>query len=350
MSRALAAAALALALPSFAQDQPQMKAGETITVERILIDARVTLGSGDPVLNLVPNDFKVRIDGKPAKVESVEWIPDTAAAREMADIDKPAQREPEGMDVPEPQGRLIIVFFQTDFQREDVRIRGQMKILSFADDFVDSLEPEDRVAVFSYDSHLKFRLDFTNHATDIQAAFRDCLAINEPPPPRIVPMPSLAKRLDPQAMKDAGSPEKALVLIGNALRPIPGPKSLVLFGWGLGRLAGDHIHFGKDFVIALRALEASRVTVFALDLTQADWHSLAGGLAAPAYATGGFYAETYHFPYLAMDRLKKTLSGHYELEVRKPELKTVGVHEIEVDVVGHRDAEVMARKTYIDRD
>ena len=327
-----------------------MKTSETITVERILIDARVTLGSGDPVMKLGVNDFKVRIDGKPAKVESVDWIPETAAARELADIEKSPQREPEGVDIPEPQGRLIVVFFQTDFSREDVRIRGQMKILSFADDFVDSLEPDDRVAVFSYDSHLKFRLDFSSREGDIKAAFRDSLAINEPPAPRVVPMPSLARRLDPQAMKDASSPEKGLLLIGNALRPIPGPKSLVLFGWGLGRLAGDHIHFGKDFLVALRALEGSRTTVFALDLTQADWHSLAGGLAAPAYATGGFYAETFRFPYLAMDRLKKTLAGHYELEVRKPELKTVGVHEIEVDVIGHRDAEVMARKTFVDKE
>jgi len=341
---------LLIGLPLIAQDVPQMKTSEEITVERILIDARVTLGNGDPVLGLAAKDFRVRVDGKPATVESIEWIPESSVARELADIDKPVQQEPEGVDIPEPQGRLIVVFFQTDFSREDVRIRGQMKILSFADDFVESLEPEDRVAVFSYDSHLKFRLDFTDRASDIKAAMRDCLAINEPPIPRAVPMPSLARRLDRQAMKDAGSPEKALLLIGNALRPIPGPKSLLLFGWGLGRLSGDHIYLGKDYVFAERALEASRTTVFALDLTQADAHSLAAGLAAPAEATGGFYAETFHFPYLAMDRLKKTLSGHYELEVRKPELKTKGVHDIEVEVVGHRGAEVMARRTFIDKD
>ena len=327
-----------------------MKASETITVERILVDARVTTGSGDPILNLQPKDFKVRIDGKAAKVESVEWIAETAVARELADIEKTPQPQPVGMEIPEPQGRLIVVFFQTDFSREDVRIRGQMKILSFADDFVESLEPEDRVAVFSYDSHLKFRLDFTNRANDIKATMRDCLAINEPPFPRPVPSPSLARRLDPKEMKDAGSPEKGLFLIGNALRPIPGPKSLILFGWGLGRLAGDHIHLGKDYVVAERALEGSRTTVFAIDLTQADGHSLAAGLAAPADATGGFYASTFNFPYLAMDRLKKTLAGHYELEVRKPELKTRGLHEIEVEVIGHRDAEVMARRTYIDKE
>ena len=151
-------------------------------------------------------------------------------------------------------------------------------------------------------------------------------------------------------MKDAANPEDALFLIGNALRPIPGPKSLVIFGWGIGRLAGDHIHLGKNYAIAVRALEGARTTAFSIDMTQADWHSLAAGLAAPAEETGGFYAETFHFPYLAMDRLKKTLSGHYELEVRKPELKTIGYHEIEVNVVGHRDAYVMARTSYIDKD
>jgi VWFA-related protein len=346
----LLALLLALVVPLIAQDQPQMKTSETITVERILVDAHVTWGNGDPIMNLEPKDFRVRIDGKPAKVESVEWIPDTAAGREAADIEKAPQRQPLAMEIPEPQGRLIVVFFQTDFAREDVRIRGQMKILSFADDFVDSLEPEDRVAVFSYDSHLKFRLDFSDHPSDIKEAMREALLIDEPPPPRIAPSPSLAGRLDRKAMKDAGSPEKGLFLIGNALRPIPGPKSLILFGWGLGRLSGNHIHLGKDYLVAERALEGARTTVFALDLTQADAHSLAAGLAAPAYATGGFYAETFHFPYLAMDRLKKTLSGHYELEVRKPELKTRGLHEIEVDVIGHRDAEVMARKTYLDKD
>jgi VWFA-related protein len=347
MPRALAL--LALAIPLIAQEPSQMKTSETITVERILVDARVTLGSGDPVLHLGPNDFKVRIDGKPARVESVEWIPETAVARELADIEKAPQREPVAMEIPEPQGRLIVIFFQTDFAREDVRIRGQMKILSFANDFIDALEPEDRVAVFSYDSHLKFRLDFTDKRETIKAVMREALMTNEPPFPQIVPSPSLARRLNPKEMKDASSPAKGLFLIGNALRPIPGPKSMVLFGWGLGRLAGDRIILGKDYLVAERALEGSRTTVFAIDLTQADSHSLAAGLAAPAEATGGFYAETFHFPYLAMDRLKKTLGGHYELEVRKPELKSIGLHEIDVQVVGHRGAEVMARRTYVDK-
>ena len=77
---------------------------------------------------------------------------------------------------------------------------------------------------------------------------------------------------------------------------------------------------------------------------------LSAGLGKAADDTGGFYASTFRFPTQALERLHRTLSGHYELEVRKPELKTRGLHEIEVDVVGRRDAQVMARRTYLDKE
>src|SRR5438552_488319 len=62
---------------------------EKIVVERILVDARVTGYTGEPILGLTTADFRVRIDGKPATVESIEWIPESAAARELAGIDAP---------------------------------------------------------------------------------------------------------------------------------------------------------------------------------------------------------------------------------------------------------------------
>lgn len=337
---------LALLTATGPQGVPQTH--ETIIVERIIVDARVTLPNGEPILGLAAKDFDVRIDGVPAKVESADWVPETAAAREIAGIDRPQATVNESMDVPAPQGRLLIFFFQTDFARQQQRLQGQIKILSYADEIIDSLEPEDRVAVFSYDSHLKFRLDFSDDRKQIRQAMRDSLATDEPPPPPIVPMPSLARRLDREEMKNVSSPERALFIVGNALRPIPGPKSLLLFGWGLGKLAGGRVHMGGEYMIAKRALESSRVSVFSIDITQADWHSLGVGLGRVAADTGGFYASSYLFPQLAVDRLERTLQGHYELEVRKPELKTIGVHTIEVNVA-KRAAVVLARSTYIDK-
>ncbi len=333
-------------IPLHAQDP---RSQETITVERILIDARVTDPVGEAILGLKPADFRVRIDGKLAVVESVDWIPENTVARELAEAEAPQSAAPgDKIEEPVPQGRLLIVFFQTDFARVAERIGGQMKILSYADELIDSMEQEDRVAVLSYDSHLKFRLDFSRDKSEIREAMRSALLTDEPSPPRMVPMPRLGGRLDKNEMKKVATPEQALIVLANAARPIPGPKSLILFGWGLGYLLNGHVVMGPDYPAARRALESARVACFSLDISQADGHSLAAGLATAAADTGGFYESTYHFPRMAMDRLQRTLAGHYELEIRKPDTRIVGVHTIEVDVT-KKDALVMARSSYVDR-
>lgn len=324
-------------------------AQETITVERILIDARVTDATGEPILNLTPEDFRVKIDGKVARVESVDWIPETAVTRELANVEREeaAPTDAQVIQEPAPQGRLLVFLFQTDFARNKVRIGGQMKIMSYIDEMLETLEPEDRVAVLSYDSHLKFRLDFTSEKAKIREAMRGALLIDNPPPPQMVPMPRLGGRLNAEEMKKVSNPESALIVIANALRPIPGPKSLVLFGWGLGYLVNGRVMMGRDYNAARRALESARAACFSLDFTEADGHNLADGLATAAADTGGFYASTFRFPQMAMERLTKTLSGHYELEVRKPDTKVVGLHTIEVGVAV-KNAVVLARSSYVD--
>jgi len=335
---------LILAVSATAQVQEQ------ITVERILVDTRVTDDRGNPITGLKASDFRVRVDGRPASVESAEWIPETAAARELASIDANIADVNTSLDQPAPHGRLLIFFYQTDFARNSSRIAGQMQQVVSADDWLDWLDPEDRVAVFSFDSHLKFRLDFTNNKDHIKDAMEQAMLTDEPPPPRIVPMPALAKRLDREEMRKAASPEAALIIVANALRPIPGPKSIILFGWGLGTLTPSGVMMDRKYVPARQALESARASVFSIDFTQADYHSLQAGLGQVAGDTGGFYAKTFHFPKIAVDRLQKTLSGHYELEVRKPDTKVRGTHTIEVEVPSQRRASVLARSTYIDRD
>ena len=336
--RLLLAALLALA--------PQVH--ETITVERIIVDARVTDGRGEPILGLTAADFRVFVDGKPSKVESVEWIPETAAARELADIDKPPAQINHTLEGPPPAGRLFVLFFQNDIGRDRSRVGGHLKFLLNTDDLLNMLDPDDRVAVFSFDSHLKFRLDFTNEKREIQHAMESSMLFDEPNWPPVVPMPSLAKRLDAGAMKKAASTESALLIVANALRPIPGAKSLLLIGWGLGRFGSGGVHMIPAYGPAMVALEASRTSVFSLDITDADYHSLEVGLGAVSGDTGGFYAKMNRFPKQALDRLERTLAGHYELEVRKPETKiAAGYHTIEVQTT-RRGAEVLARGSYVD--
>lgn len=330
----------------FALQQPQLQ--EQITVERVIVDARVTDNLGEPIAGLKASDFIVKIDGKRAVVESADWIADTAAQREVDEELRGADATtPTPAAAPQSRGRLLIFLYQTDFARNDARVRGQMKLLQM-DEWLDWIEPEDRVAVLSFDSHLKFRLDFTSNKHDIANAMEEALYISDPPWPQRVPLPSLGSRLKPEELAQAGSPERALIEISNALMNIPGPKSLIFFSWGMGRFSRDGVRMAPNYGIARQALEMARVSVFSIDFTEADSHSLAAGLEKVAGDTGGFYASTHNFPHLAAKRLRRTLAGHYELEVRKPQTNERGTHTIEVDVA-RRDAYVMARTTYVDR-
>src|SRR5207244_24180 len=55
---------------------PQRPPGfsERVDVARIIVDARVVDADGGPMLGLRADDFRVKIDGKPARVDSAAWI------------------------------------------------------------------------------------------------------------------------------------------------------------------------------------------------------------------------------------------------------------------------------------
>lgn len=336
---------LALVLLFVAGASADAQFRETIEVVRILVDVRVTDFDGDPVTDLTAADFTVRIGRKRAAVESAIWIDDVAGEESLAlrsdgetEIRLPAQR----------RGRLFVAFVQTDFGRNSWRTTGQMSFSRYATELIESLEPEDRVAVFSFDSHLKFRSDFTSDKTVAAAAVRDSIFIDRPPPPPPVPSPSLASSLDPDEMRRAGSSEVALLIIANALRKIEGPKSLLLIGWGLGDLVSNHVRMKPIWPAVRYALNASRTTIFSLDTTSADYHDLEIGLSQAAEETGGFYVKTHVFPRMAIERVARTVSGHYELEIRRPASLRLGTHALDVRV-NRRGVNVLAPSTYADR-
>ena len=341
---AITLAGLSLLLASAHASAQDIRAQEKITVARVIVDAHITDDHGEPIRNLVAADLRVRIDGKPAEIDSVDWVPETGPAREMLAVAQPER--PDEVETPPPLGRLFIFFFQTDFQRAPSRVGGQMQFLPYAEKFLESLEPEDRVAVLSFDSHLKFRLDFSRDPEKIRQAIRDALKIDDPPWPNLSYSPSLRSSLNEEAARNAASSEEALFLVGNALRPIPGPKSLILFGWGLGRLSNGQVVMSRYYELARRTLESSRTTVFVMDISLADYHSLEVGLGKVAADTGGSYMKTHDFPKMALDRLERSLQGHYEIVVKKPEDLGPGRHSIELRVPSKKRAVILARSGF----
>ncbi|MBV9495602.1 MAG: hypothetical protein JOZ54_15250 [Acidobacteria bacterium] len=319
--------------------------GETVTVERVIVDARVTNFDGVPVRGLQPKDFRVRIDGKDALVESVTWVSETALAREQ--VTQSVETSDPAPPPPPPSGRVMVFLVQTDFARDYGRSSGQM---GFAHDartkLLDMLEPGDRIAVLSLDSHLKFRLDFTDDRTAIEQAIAQTMRMDEPPPPTPSTAPSLTALLDREQLRKTSRPEEALLLLGEILGKIPGPKSLLLCGWGFGNyyMRSNWVTQSPEYDRAAAALQKGRVNVFAIDTPKVGTHSLWVSLRKVAENTGGYYGGASSITY---NRLRSILSGHYELEVR-PATTRRGEHSISVKVLTGRDLRVMARSAYAD--
>ena len=319
---------------------------ESITVHRVVVDVRVTDAAGEPVTDLRPEEFEVRIARKPAVVEAAEWVQDVAGSQ-LSVVQRETPQTTSNQQ-PATPGRTLVLFIQTDFARHHTRTHGQLNFLRYADDMIRAFAPEDRVAVFSFDSHLKFRLDLTTDKEQVVDALEASISIDHPPPPPAVPEPSLAPHLSREAMRRAAHSEAALLLVAHALRQVPGPKSLLLLGWGLGERGPMGVRMRRDWKPARYALDAARVSIFALDTSYADYHDLELGLQSAAEETGGFYAKTHVFPGIAVARLQRTLSGHYELTLRVSQSLARDTHGLDVRVK-RRGARVLAPMSVVIR-
>jgi VWFA-related protein len=335
--------ALLLAIPLvfesamvFAQDPPRYV--EKVDVARVLVDARVVDGRARPLLGLTSANFQVKIDGKVARIESTQWV--TGALLENEIATEPAR----GESIRSAEGRLVVFLFQKSL--EPGRIVGFMRMLLDLRGFVDGFTPQDRLAVLSFDSRLRLWLDFTSDVERVRTVLGRDVLLGKPAPVNASQPPSLYDALGSQRAERTYTMEESLLLIAGALEPLPGAKTVVLVGHGFGRLSLSGVVMENNYEAAREALQRARASVFCLDVTNADYHSLEAGLQYVAEDTGGFFERTHIFGQLALERLGAALAGHYVLIVEKPEGKR-GNHRIEVKLKG-RDGTVYARNAFID--
>lgn len=338
---ALLVVMLAALLPAMLAAQEVKPLIERIEVERIIIDARITNFSGEPILGLSPSSVRITIDKEPVEVEAVDWVPESHDVQQFENAGHVV-----GGVAPEQEklGRRFIIFMQTDFARATPRLSGQMAINASLERWLGFLEPEDEVAVFSFDSHLKFRLDFSTDHKAIMKAVRDSVAIDEPPPPPPALAYSLSHLLDRRTMHDVARPEDAIRIVADALAQVPGAKSMIFFCWGLGHVTNGIAANDFGYEKAVLALQRARVTVFSID--ENGGHALSFGLKTIANDTGGFYASSVAFPSITMQRLQHTLGGHYEIVIRKVPAAQHRFHTVDVAVPARRDAHILARRVY----
>lgn len=329
MRRRVAAATLIglVTTMSWAVPQTVPASGETIVVQRLIVDARVTNDDGSPVKGLTRKNFEVRVDGKRAVVETVEWIPEQSSDTEPADA----------------RGRQIVLFFQRDINA--VRTNGHARIIRHVETLLDSFTADDRVAVVQFDVRLRLLQDFTSDRKLIRAAIERSIFAHGKAVVSELPTSFASFIMDPQSNR-AHSAEEGLRVVAEALGDTPGVKSLLLFGWGFGRYNRQTgVELGRDYEQARRALDRARVSVFSLDVSDADYHSLEDAMQGASSQTGGAYVKTNVFPVVAMNTVLRSMRGRYEIVVIVPPLRG-GEHDVKVKLRGAR-GRLLTRGAYI---
>jgi VWFA-related protein len=331
----LAVAALAASPVAPSQETPHRLPG--VETARVVLEVRVTDTGGRPLPGLAPADFRLEVDGRSASVESAVWV---AEAPHVA-------RLPASTDSPSPDlasGRLVVLLFQKDF--EGSRLRGLLRAIGQAKEVLAPLSPRDRVAVLTFDSHLRLHLDFTADLGAVSRVLDESVLLRWPGPIAPSPPPSLAAHLDREEARAAASPEQALLALGRALLPIPGPKTVLLFGYGLGQLSGGTVVLHHDYDAARAALDRARAAVFCLDVTEAAWHSLEVGLQQVAEDTGGQYFKVHENAGAALARVAAALAGHYVVAFERPP-GPPGEHRVRLTLARRRGT-VLTRTRYVD--
>ena len=288
---------------------------ESITVARYILMARVIDSRGAAVRDLSAGEFTVDIGGQRAEVESIEWI----APAESAERD----------------GRLIVFFIATDFARNAPRVAGQLRFNAIADEILGFFGPNDRAAVFSYDSHLKLRTDFTGDRAVVATAIRDSIGSDRVPLRGDV----LAPHLDEQAMRNVVSMEAAMLLAAEAMNAIDGERILIMAGYGLGKRQSRRVVLEPEWHTAMALLQRMRAPVITLNTGIGGELSL--GLVATSKITSGVYAFTQSFPQQSVQRVAGMLAGHYELVTKLSKPIEQGRQAVDIRVT-RRDLKVLS--------
>ncbi len=307
---------------------------DEITISNAVVTARVVDDLGNARLGLGPQDLIARVRGQEIPVVAVDWVASSAAPDlpESLPLEPGAPAPTAGslpiLSPPGASGRLIVLYIQADFNA--VRIKGHLRVRQVvSDDLLPTLHPDDWVAIVTFDSHLKLWQDFTRDRQALAATLEQAIRFGgsalarpnhrEPShrgPSRRGPSrrgPSLLAHFDRDRAREVAEPEAALQFLGTALQGLPGEKDVVYLGWGLGRFDFAGVRMTAGYFPALRALRDARATVFVLDVTDADSHSLEVGIERVAADTGGTYHKTNsaHLADLAVERLASVLRGHY---------------------------------------
>jgi len=304
-------------------EPPQATFGERIEVRIKTFVVRALDGYGDPILGLRPADFRVTLGKQEIPVAAVDWQgPAPAVAAAPAPAPAPGAHPTLEAWPPAPapraagEGRTLLFFVQADINAPN-RTKGHLRMLPLIDEVLATLTPADRVTVVSFDSHLKLWQDLTADRGRVKDALWHAIRFGgRPPDTSTVERSPFAARFAGGDPAEVATPERAIQVTADALAELPGEKTVVYLGWGLGTYVGGFgTRMTHEYGPARTALLRAHATVFVIDVDDSLYHDLEIGLRQVAGDTGGTYEKTTYFPSQATRRLARAITGYYLLSI-----------------------------------
>lgn len=307
----------------------ELEIQEGLTVGRVVFEVRVVDRFGQPVEGLKPENFLLKIGGKKVPILDCEWV-DRRVPTEQVVVDENWQPDLEQTDQPfidemgplpgEPgygKEKFTVVFFQGSINPE--RLNGMVRSRSFTQQVIDNLPRDGYTAVFSFHSHLQLKSDFTRDADVLKDALWEAVESD----PEVVfyaaNYPTLTPYFSEERGREVADVETAFLEMARALRNFNGAKNLIFVGWGIGHWSpSGGMTYNGTYYRAVEELIEADVSVFSLDLSMADYHSLAEGMAKLSVQTGGAYWSLFRWPNRAVKMINGTMAGYYSLTYEHP--------------------------------
>jgi VWFA-related protein len=332
-----------------------------LDLELVLVDVVVTDRSGDPVLDLGLEDFELREDGVPQKIEVFELVGGAGAAPSAASAED--GRQAASADA----GRTVVLLVdQMSTDQRQLR-KTWAAVAEFA---ATALERGDRLALFSFHSDLELLRGFTRDAAGLAAfleSFEQRFRVGrhvfwprDGARPESDPgLPSLAAFKDhPVHGAELGQQlYQSVIDVAEALAPIRGRKEIILLSAGFIEDEETILGLRRELKRALGAAQATLSTVDIVSplLTGGDGEIARllfrreSSLAELADLGRGRHTANASDIATALRRVRDTMPGYYLLGYYplQPQMRR-DYHTIEVRV-RREGLRISARPGYPDR-
>lgn len=304
--------------------------GEVVSISATFFRTRIVDPSGRPLRGLEPKDLEVSVAGKEIPVLALDWYEEPLSL--AAEADDPEALAPAPRLRVSHRGQVFVFFVDIDpgsGLKADLESRRQYLVA--VGRLVESLPAGAYASVFSRDTHLKLRQDFTTDRKLVSAAIHEAVRSGDGTAAAKAEGPSfLRPHFDESRARLAVSADRALEAMALALDPLPGEKVLVYLRLGQGRFENARQGtMAPEMLAAVRALQAARVSVFVFD--HVGWikpSSLEFDRTTPPMlilqtvvgSTGGKYVEARPDPHPSARRLSETIRGYYLVTLDPNEL------------------------------